>query len=78
MNHPKFVLVTGTPSPTKSRLAAVAALGAFALAGALFAATGTGSDKSSIDLKRDATPVAVANSKPPASPTSSNASPPAS
>ena len=58
MNHPKFVLVTGTPSPTKSRLAAVAALGAFALAGARVAATGTGSDKSAIDLKRDATPVA--------------------
>ena len=58
MNQPKFVLVPVTRRPAKPGLATVATLGAFALAGALFAASGTGSDKSSIDLKRDATPVA--------------------
>ena len=58
MNQPKFVLVPVTRRPAKPGLATVATLGAFALAGALFAAAGTGSDKSSIDLKRDATPVA--------------------
>ena len=58
MNQPKFVFVPVTRRPAKPGLATVATLGAFALAGALFAAAGTGSDKSSIDLKRDATPVA--------------------
>jgi serine protease Do len=58
MNPPKFVLVPASSNLTKSRFGAVAALGAFALAGALFAASGNGSDKSSIDLKRDTTPVA--------------------
>ena len=45
-------------SPRKSRATALVAVGLFALAGALVAASTTGSTKSSIDLKRDATPVA--------------------
>ncbi|MCX6956741.1 MAG: DegQ family serine endoprotease [Verrucomicrobia bacterium] len=52
MNHP----ITRSSS-LKPRLAAVSVLGAFALAGALFAATGGSSTKPAIDLKRDASPV---------------------
>ncbi len=53
MNPPLF-----TPVPAKSRAAAFFAIGAFALAGVLVAASTTGATKSAIDLKRDATPVA--------------------
>lgn len=58
MNHPQFVPVYSTRSQGKSRVSALAAIGLFALAGALVGASATGSSKSSIDLKRDATPVA--------------------
>ena len=53
MNPPIFA-----PVPAKSRAAAIFAIGAFALAGVLVAASTTGSTKSAIDLKRDTTPVA--------------------
>ena len=58
MNPPQFVPVPSTRRHAKSRVTALAALGLFALAGALVGASATGSSKAAIDLKRDATPVA--------------------
>jgi S1-C subfamily serine protease len=58
MNPPQFVPVLANRTPAKSRVTAYAALGLFALAGALVGASATGGAKSSIELKRDATPVA--------------------
>jgi serine protease Do len=58
MNPPQFVPVLANRTPAKSRVTTFAAIGLFALAGALVGASATGSAKSSIELKRDATPVA--------------------